>query len=306
MSGFPSLNPGGSSATTINYSVATNVPLGTQVVFNDTTTSAAPLATSWLTDNTPWNNVDNHNVYVVGSYDPNFKEVSPQGTGPNGDIFTTDTVLTYVVHFQNTGSYYAQNIKVVDTLDANLRITTLKPGYSPKSYSTSMTENGVATFTFKNINLPWQSGYGDEMSSSFFTYSIKLKKNLPLGTKIRNKAAIYFDFNEPIITNTTLNTIAKQGPTGIAETKRISAYELLLYPNPASNQFVLAVISEKDTRAILSVYDINGREISAREVELQAGDNLLSENAAQLQNGIYFVKLNMGSRSVSSKLVITK
>lgn len=38
-------------------------------------------------------------------------------------------------------------------------------------------------------------------------FSIGLKPNLHHGTEIRNKASIIFDFNEPIITNETLNTL---------------------------------------------------------------------------------------------------
>jgi hypothetical protein len=39
-------------------------------------------------------------------------------------------------------------------------------------------------------------------------YSIKLLNNLPIGTQIKNTAYIYFDFNEAVITNTTVNTLS--------------------------------------------------------------------------------------------------
>lgn len=46
----------------------------------------------------------------------------------------------------------------------------------------------------------------------FVSYSIMPKPDLPHGTEIRNKAAIYFDNNAPIITNEFLNTIDKIEP----------------------------------------------------------------------------------------------
>jgi hypothetical protein len=65
---------------------------------------------------TPWNNINYFTTITVSSYDPNFKEVSPEGTGPTGLITRNDSVLEYMVHFQNTGTAPAQNIVVVDTL----------------------------------------------------------------------------------------------------------------------------------------------------------------------------------------------
>lgn len=302
-SGFPALNPGTGSAAFMNYNVPSNIPMSTVINFNDTATWNAPMSASWLTDNTPWNNVASHQAVVVSSYDPNFKEVSPQGSGSQGNIQHRDSVLTYVVHFQNTGTYFAQNIVVIDSLDADLRIASMRPGYADHNYTVEMNENGVAKFTFKNINLPWKAAYGDAASSGMFTYSIKLKNNLPLGTQIRNTAAIYFDYNEPIITNTTLNTLF--APVSIHEMKG-GAYNVSLYPNPANNYFTLSVSSPKASGAVLSVFDVSGRQVSAKTVELLAGENQLGETTAQLQSGIYFVKLESADLKVGKKLIIAK
>jgi hypothetical protein len=304
-SGFTTLNPGAGSTNYVSYNVPTNIPLNTAVVFNDTVAKSAPISTSWLTDNTPWNNVDNHTAYVIGSFDPNFKEVSPQGIGSQGNILVKDSILTYIVHFQNTGSYYAQNIVVVDTLDSDLSVTTLRPGYSDHTYTTSINETGVVKFTFPNIHLPWKSQYGDVLSSGMVTYSVKLKKNLALGTQIKNRAAIYFDYNDPIITNTTLNTLSA-GPVSVTEIRGIDRNGALLFPNPANNYFTLAVTSAKNEDGMLSVFDISGREVSSKIVVLQTGENNLVENTSNLESGIYFVQLKSASTVVGKKLIIEK
>ena len=303
-SGFPSLGSGANSSAIVNYNVPTNIPISTTVNFYDSIASIAPIATSWLTDNTPWNNVDNHQTTVVGSYDPNFKEVTPKGNEPQGNITVTDSVLTYVVHFQNTGSYYAQNIVVVDTIDSNLRLSTLRPGYSNHSYTVSMSENGVVKFIYKNINLPWKSSYGDILSSGMFSYSIKLKNNLTVGTKIKNKAAIYFDYNEPVITNSTLNTIVAK-PVSIIENSLLQN-NVLIFPNPTNNYFTMVVPTTQNARGVLSIFDISGREVSVKNIELQVGENKLAENTSSLQSGIYFIQLKTGSETVSKKLIIAK
>ena len=304
-SGFPILNAGTTTASFINYNVPTNIPINTLVNFYDTIAHAAPVSTTWLTDNTPWNNVNNQQAYVVSSFDPNFKEVSPKGTGPQGYITNNDSVLTYVVHFQNEGTYYAQNIVVIDSIDAHLNIQTLRPGYSDKSYTTSMTENGVVKFKFDNVNLPWKSAYGDMMSSGMFTYSIKLKKNLAPGTKIKNTAAIYFDYNAPVITNTTLNTIAA-GNVSVKEIKAINSDDVIVYPNPTNAGFAVSINSPEKTESNISIIDISGRVVSNRSVTLQIGENTLQESTDHLQSGIYFFQLKNNDVLITKKLVVVK
>ncbi|MCC7050654.1 MAG: T9SS type A sorting domain-containing protein, partial [Bacteroidia bacterium] len=44
-------------------------------------------------------------------------------------------------------------------------------------------------------------------SNGFIKFKIKQAKNLPDGTEIKNSADIYFDYNDPVITNKTLHTI---------------------------------------------------------------------------------------------------
>ena len=92
-SGFPTLAPGALTNSILSYQVPTNIPLNTQVNFFDTVATAAPLSTNWLTDNSPWNNVNQYSDVVIGSFDPNFKEVSPRGTGSQGYISTNDSTL---------------------------------------------------------------------------------------------------------------------------------------------------------------------------------------------------------------------
>lgn len=303
-SGFPNLIPGANSSTFLNYAVPPNIPMSTQVNFKDTTANAAPITTNWLLDSSPWNNKNDHAAIVVSSYDPNFKEVSPKGSGAQGNITVNDSILTFVVHFQNEGTYYAQNIVVVDTLDADLNIASLRPGYSDHNFEVTIGQNRVMKYTFKNIQLPWKSSFGNVLSSGLFSYSIKLKSNLPLGTQIKNTAAIYFDYNEPIITNTTWNTIAE--PVFVSEVDKRDLSHQLLFPNPATNRFNVLFNSIENSKGTLQIFDISGREVLNHNVEVIAGENNLSENVSQLQNGVYFVQVIAEQIKFTKKLIISK
>jgi hypothetical protein len=304
LSGFPTLNPGTSGQVNLTYNVPTNIPLGTTVNFFDTTAYASPMST-WLLDQTPWDNVQNYQQTVIGSYDPNFKEVSPKGTGPQGYITTKDSLLSYVIHFQNEGTYFAQNISVLDSLDSDLDWTTLRPGYSDHSYTTTVNENGVITFKFANINLPWKSQYGDLMSSGMVSYTIKRKRNLAQGTQFKNTAAIYFDYNAPVITNTTLNTL-KDLNVSIEEKASSGDENVSLFPNPATNALNIAIYVKEAGKGDVYIMDISGKILVAHSITVDAGNNTLNENTSALPSGIYFVKVNCKDIATTKKLVIIK
>ncbi len=303
--GFTSLAPGTSDEIYLNYYTPTNIPLGTLVNFFDSTAHAAPINTTWLTDYTPWNNVQNYQRTVVASYDPNFKEVSPQGVGSQGYIASKDSLFSYVIHFQNEGTYFAQNISVVDTLDADLDWTTLHPGYSDHNYTTTVSENGVITFKFANINLPWKSQYGDLMSSGLVSYTIKRKRNVAQGTEFKNTAAIYFDYNDPIITNTTVNTL-NDLMTSVEENAILDNSDVVLYPNPAADNLSITINSKGTNEGLVTILDIAGKILSSHDVSLETGKNVIRENTSDLSSGIYFVQVKCNESMITKKLVVIK
>lgn len=294
-SGFPVMTPGSSTIAYFTHDVPTNIPIGTSVLFKDTTSYEAPMS-NWLVDYTPWNNVSKYTATVIGSFDPNFKEVSPAGTGPEGFILTSDSVLDYIVHFQNSGSYYAEKVVVVDNLDANLDWTSLKLGYSDHAYTATISENGVLVFTFNNIHLTWQS-QSEMASRGLVSYSIKQKPGLLPGTQIKNSAGIYFDYNEPVITNQTLNTI--QDNTGITEGKKEG--NLIVYPNPVRDELTVN-LSSSENAVSLHIYDLQGRLVKSEKV----GKNSTSQKVAVggLVNGLYLLQLEMvDGQKVSGKFI---
>lgn len=289
--GFATLTPLASSSDIINYYVPTNISAGTNVTFNDTTSSMAPVSSNWTSDYTPWNNINNYNTTVVSSYDPNFKEVTPKGIGPYGIISYNDTILEYVIHFQNTGTYYAQNIYILDTLDSDLDWESFIPGYADHNYTASMSLNGIVKFSFNNIYLPY---YGDA-SNGMVSYRIKTKKNLLPGTEFRNNAAIFFDYNAPIITNTTINSL--QILSGINENQSIKS-TLNLYPNPSHEKIK---ISLTDKNGELLVYDLLGKVVFSQKTI----SDIIELNVSSFPEGLYIIKF-IDTNGLSNKIKFIK
>ncbi len=183
-------------------------------------------------DNNPSNNYFYFCDQVHVSYDPNEKIVYPAG-----DIDTNVQWLTYTIHFQNTGTGPAQNVMITDTLSSYLDPTTFQLlNYSYKNV-TQISGSGVVVFNFPGINLP-DSATSQTASRGYVQYKIKLKKGLPLGTRITNTANIYFDFNSPVVTNTTVNVVdTPNAPLGIKPIA--NAGTIHLYPNPNKGSFTL-------------------------------------------------------------------
>ncbi len=158
-------------------------------------------------DVTPSNNQDVSICIVGAAYDPNYKAVSLQGQTINGLIPANTQALEYTVHFQNTGTWQATYVILRDTIDiAHLDITNTEIQMTSHACITTVENDSILVFTFNNINLP-DSNTNEPLSHGFVKYGIKLKPNLPLYSVIHNQASIYFDFNTPVITNATTNTL---------------------------------------------------------------------------------------------------
>jgi uncharacterized repeat protein (TIGR01451 family) len=156
-------------------------------------------------DSSPFISIDCHQNN--GSYDPNDKQAYPQGIG-NQHFIDEKEELDYTIRFQNTGTDTAFTVVVRDTLSSLLDIATLRAGASSHRYQLDILEGRILKFTFNKINLP-DSTRNKLKSQGFIKFLVRLKANIAFGSKIENKAAIYFDFNVPVITNQTFHTLRK-------------------------------------------------------------------------------------------------
>lgn len=239
-------------------------------------------------DNYPSNN-DYVTCYnVVNSHDPNIKEVYPIDVIPGFNDW-----LTYTIHFQNTGNAPAFNIKLSDTLDTELNLTTFQvTDYSHPN--TSTLSGRVLTVNFSNIQLP-DSASDPEGSIGFIQYRLKPKATWQAPYKIKNTAYIHFDFNSPIVTNTTKNSIMKS--TVLAEQKENVAS---IYPNPTNGIFTIE--STNKEKQNLQLFDIAGTLVLTQTIE----NGKTTIDANHLAAGIYNISIKGSSSVTNKKLVIVK
>ena len=153
--------------------------------------------------------------------------------------------------------------------------------------------NGVMTFSFQNIMLP-DSGTDMLNSMGYVCYKARLKPGLAPLTEIKNTAYIYFDYNAPVVTNTTLNTIEQPG--GI-DNAVISGDEFSLFPNPANTS---VTVQAKNVLNFITIYNSMGMLV----YQDQYGKSNKEDISLQfLKSGIYFVELRTADRSGVVKLL---
>lgn len=149
---------------------------------------------------------DDHASVVTCAYDPNTKQVEPRGTGPQGLLDVADAPLEYTVHFQNTGTAPAANVRISDTLSTLLDANSLTVlGASHALTSVTIGTDNEVIFRFDGIQLP-DSNTNEPASHGFVRFSVRPIGGLASGSVVHNHAGIHFDLNPPVITDTTTTT----------------------------------------------------------------------------------------------------
>jgi uncharacterized repeat protein (TIGR01451 family) len=249
-------------------------PLGTIYTPSVTATLLSAAA-----DDEPSNNVFSFNQTVVNSYDPNDKQVN-SSTVNYGEISSTDQItLDYAIRFQNTGTAEAINVRVDDIIEEDLDLSTFQMLDASHPFQLTFDENRKVEWLFENIMLP-DSDSNEPASHGFIHFKIKTKDNLQLTDVIENSVAIYFDYNEPVITNTATTSfyvcpaqVSISGVEAICQNEEVTltasenwnAYSWTLNGNQVSST---------------NVFYSNSLNVGSNELQLESSTDLCSSNTS--------------------------
>lgn len=285
-----SMAPGQTKTPLIRFKTPNNTAIGTPVVIRGHVSSALPEAILI-------NNKDIITTTVVGSYDPNDKQVNPAYVTP--EMLDIAEPLEYVIRFQNTGNYPADQVEIIDTLAANLQWNSLRMMASSHPCTWTISPDGVVKFLFADIFLP-DSVSNEPESHGFVKFSILPVEGLEIGDKVANFCDIYFDFNAPIRTNTAdMNVVLFLPGNAPTETP-----ELSVRPNPASYYLRLSWAEALTAPGIITLYNINGLPVLSDNVE--AGNTGTQLNTSWLQDGVYVLTLQSGARYYVKRVMIVQ
>lgn len=264
---FANLYPGESRFATFVLNL--NSPAETPAVNGgDLFDSSAAIASQ--ADEMPSDNEFTLHQTVVNAFDPNDK------TCLQGAVISADQVggyVHYLIRFENTGTYAAQNITVRDVIDpTRFDISTLVP-ISGSHLFTTRIDGNVVEFVFENINLPFNNATND----GFVAFKIKTLPTLVNGDVMTNAASIFFDYNAPIVTAPAATVVGTLSTVDVSFDQWVS-----IYPNPANHTLNIYKKHDFAIRSV-SVYNMLGQLVMAVIGQTESID------VSRLHSGTYII-----------------
>jgi hypothetical protein len=142
-------------------------------------------------------------------------------------------------------------------------------------------------FNFPGIMLP-DTSHHDSCTGSFI-YTINTQNTMPLASTIDHRVSIYFDYNDPVMTNTASTTICL--PTGIPD--KHTPHDVVISPNPAANELYIRYAGDYYSYTIINSLGqlLACGSIKGAETKL---------DIQQLSAGLYYICIK-GDKGVQTK-----
>lgn len=197
---------------------------------------------------------------VLSFLKQNEKTGFPLGYGPEHSV-PQNSDLEYLLQFQNIGSDTVQTLRLRDTLDAALLdVTSVQPGPASHPYRFEVSGAGVLTFVFEGIALP-DSASDAVGSRGWVKFRVSQQPGLSLGTVIRNRFGVQFDYAPPLLTAATWHTVAAP-LTGTPQPSLRPSAGFEAYPVPSSGPIWIEM--PEPGEHTLRVADLSGRLVLER------------------------------------------
>jgi uncharacterized repeat protein (TIGR01451 family) len=221
----------------------------------------------------------------------------------SGNFTDKNNYIHYTINFQNTGNALARDIIVTDVLDSKLDLNTLQINQVSHKMETTIDDNRMVKFDFKNIMLV-DSNSNEPESHGYIQYMIKPMSTLQVNSVISNEANIHFDFNPPILTNKTMNSyiLKSSGGSGGNGSKDSTASitsnvleEITVFPNPVIDY--LNIHSTKNLNSFdIRIYDGNGRMVYKSKTKT-------TMDISRLEKGVYILHFESDNSKKQIKIL---
>ncbi|MCB0570753.1 MAG: T9SS type A sorting domain-containing protein [Phaeodactylibacter sp.] len=235
----------------------------------------------------------------VGAIDPNDKQAYPLGYDEQHYV-RPGTELEYKIRFQNTGTDTAFTVIIRDTLSEWISLSTLRPGVASHPYSWRLYGPGILEFRFDDILLP-DSTTNEPASHGFVSFKTHHIDSAPLGTVIENSAAIFFDYNAPVITNTTWHTLGENFVVVSHNREPGTETALRVYPNPFTESATFSWDGAQLNSGRFLLFDSQGRMVRSESIDGQSHTFI----RRGLPAGLYFFRMESGGQIIATgKLMV--
>jgi uncharacterized repeat protein (TIGR01451 family) len=257
------------------------------------------------TDVTPADNEKKLEHIIIGAFDPNDKSEIHNGKLYQQE-YAQGAYLNYRINFENLGNDTAFYVEVRDTLSKNLDPNSIILTGSSHKCTVNILNDSVVVWKFYNIYLPPKQ-QTDSLNKGFIAFRVKLNDGLNTGHTIKNNAAIYFDYNYPVITNTA-NTVITANLVVTSATNLVNASSSIsIFPNPTTTPVLQLLFSgDRVEKYNVTLVNSDGKAVFTRTGVQLSPNQKMSFALPNLATGVYFVHMvNTNSYSIS-KLVYSK
>jgi len=225
---------------------------------------------------------------------------------------TTQCAGTIVLDADNTGASFLWS----NTASTQTITVTSSGQYSVAVTSSGCTTNDTINVTINLLPLVGLSPFTTPICNDLTAYT--LTNGNPVGGVYSGSNVTGNTFNSvaagvgshPITytvtdtngcSNSSTQNITVQSCTGIEE---LNAYEVVVYPNPTSGVFTIAIKNANIDELIISVVDIQGKEVFGSRESNIAADYNKQINLEGLSKGMYYIKLSTGADVKIQKLIV--
>jgi uncharacterized repeat protein (TIGR01451 family) len=273
--------------------ISVNLQVPPDVGLIGTDLQATATVTPGAADMNAANNTASVITTVTGSYDPNDKTATTSSQWSR-DLYyiDVDQWIDYTVRFQNTGTDTAFTVVITDTLPATLDAGSITMGAGSHPFTWELQGNGTLKWYFINILVP-DSNVNEPGSHGFVSFRIRPRLPVVAGTVIENIANIFFDFNDPVITEPSVLVAESSTEVGGEE-----ANSPIIAPNPATTE--VRVTAGPEVIARVALFAADGRMMMNTIPNATA----TTLNIDQLPSGVYIVQVDHASGTILRKRLI--
>ncbi len=238
---------------------------------------------------------------VKNAFDPNVKKVEPADGLTHEEISAGKEIL-YTIQFQNTGNYPADQVRITDLLDTALYYPSCRLVVaSHEVTSFRLMPGGLLEMIFDNIQLS-DSNSNEIASHGFVTFGIQRKKAHDNYYVVRNEAAIYFDSNEPVLTNLVTTPIKTLSVSTQTPYQANFPDALRIYPNPAYQNITISTEGKFIGLGLLTIQNTSGQVCS--QFYVTDSSRPIEVNVTGLPNGLYLIRLNGADMSAAGSFIL--
>ena len=190
------------------------------------------------------------------------------------EIIIPKTDIEYTVFFELPPNDSFERVVIRDTLPEALDLNSLVMGAASHPYDYVLYQDGILKITFDSIRIFSGGGTGEADAvtrTGYATYRLSQKPNTTTGTVIRNRAAVYFDYQTPVRSEEVRHTVGcadlldEDGCllTGARDLPLAPGVDIIISPNPVgpSTTVELRGWTDQRTELTLQLFDAAGRRV---------------------------------------------